>query len=343
MAARFRHRKCNRTLVTTWMSVLTGLLVSCGDDPPSAPTAPTVPANRAPRVTQAIPEQMGAVGETVELDIVVYFTDPDGGPLTYQVVSSNTHVATAVAVGSVITLTAQNLGTARITVTARDSGGLTATQAFDLTGVKPPNRAPEASRSIPDQTLKLDEDETARVNLDRYFTDPDGDGLTYEARSSNTHVATVSVSGSTVTIKAHHLGRADIRVTAQDGNALTVTQRFSATVEQGGPALEGEITVCRGTRQSGSSLVEVEIEGHVAAFRELSSVTVTGYANDSYVDMQDLGRISANSRKRFSLDGSIVTSASRLECTVRIDAEYRAARGPAMSAVTIGPARDTVR
>ena len=143
-----------------------------------------MPANRAPHVTQAIPEQMGAVGETIELDMVVYFTDPDGGtPLTYQVVSSNTHVATADAVGSVITLTVQNLGAARITVTARDSGGLTATQAFDLTGVEPPNRAPEASRSIPDQTLKLDEDETVRVNLDRYFTDPDGDDLTYEARS----------------------------------------------------------------------------------------------------------------------------------------------------------------
>ena len=129
----------------------------------------------------------------------------------------------------------------------------------------------------------------------------------------------------------------------QDGDGLTVTQRFSATVEQGGPAYDGEITVCRGTRLFGSSLVEVEIEGYVEAFRELLSVTVTGYANDSYVDMQDLGRISANSRKRFSLDGSIVTSASRLECTVGIDAEYRAARGPAMTTVTIRPARDTVR
>ena len=129
MAGRFRHRKCSRALASTCFTCFAGLVVACGDDPPSAPTAPTVPANRAPHVTQAIPDQMGTVGETVELDMVVYFTDPDGGtPLNYQVVSSNTQVATAVAVGSVITLAVQNLGTARITVTARDSGGLTATQ-----------------------------------------------------------------------------------------------------------------------------------------------------------------------------------------------------------------------
>ena len=147
-----------------------------------------------------------------------------------------------------------------------------------------------------------------------------------------------------MTIRAHHLGRADIRATAQDGNGLTVTQRFSATVEQGGPAFDGEITLCRGTRQLLDFFdVDVEIEGYVAAFRDLSSVEVAGYANDSYVDMQDLGRISANSRKRFRLEGSIRTFGSTLECTVRIDAEERAVRGPAMSTVTIGPARGAVR
>ena len=71
-------------------------------------------------------------------------------------------------------------------------------QSSSVTVERAPNRAPEASRSVPDQTLKLDEEERASIDLNDYCTDPDGDTLTYEARSSNTHVATVSVSGSTV-------------------------------------------------------------------------------------------------------------------------------------------------
>ena len=120
----------------------------------------------------------------------------------------------------------------------------------------------------------LDESETARIDLGSYFTDPDGDRLTYEAISRNTPVATARVSGSTVTLRARRLGRAYIRVTARDPDGRTAGQRFLVTVEQGGPAAEVEVTNCEAT---GSVNPRVTIEGFVRARRRLVGVSVTGW------------------------------------------------------------------
>ena len=290
----------------TVVVVLAGLLAGCGEDDnrPSTPTAPTTPTvtNRAPQTSQSIPDQTVLLGEDVMLDMQSYFTDPDGDTLTYDATSSNTHVAEVSVSGSAVTLTARHLGRANVRVTARDPDGLTATQSFSVTGERRPNRAPETSGSIPDHVLKLDEDETARINLNRYFTDPDDDTLTYDATSSNTHVVEVSVSGSAVTLTARHLGRADVRVTARDPDGLTVTQRFSVTVEQGGPAIESDITVCRA---EGSS--SVRIEGYVRALRRLSAVRVIGYVNDATffeVGTADLGSMPAGSRRNYRITGN---------------------------------------
>ncbi len=290
----------------TVVVVLAGLLAGCGEDDnrPSTPTGPTTPTatNRAPQASESIPDQTAFLGEDALLDMQSYFTDPDGDTLTYDATSSNTHVATVSVAASTVTLLAMNRGSANITVTARDPAGLTATQSFRVTGERRPNRAPESSGSIPDQTLKFDENETANIDLDRYFTDPDGDRLAYDATSGNTHVATVSVSGSTVRLTASHLGRANVRVTARDPGGLTVTQRFSVTVEQGGPAIESDITVCR---HEGSS--SIRIEGYVRALRRLSAVRVIGYVNDIRiyeVGTADLGSMSAGSRRNYRIVGN---------------------------------------
>ena len=65
-------------------------------------------------------------------------------------------------------------------------------------GFSDDNKAPIAEGTIPD--LMLTTNESGTVDAANYFGDPDGDTLTYTASSANTGVATVSVSGSTVTI-----------------------------------------------------------------------------------------------------------------------------------------------
>ena len=130
-----------------------------------------------------------------------------------------------------MTLTGVANGSATITVTARDPGGLTAAQSFAAT-VASSNRAPEAVGSIPGQTINAGS--SSSVDVSSYFRDPDGDALTYTAASSNAGVARAAVSGSRVTISAVAAGTATVTVTARDPDGLTGTQRFGATVRGGG-------------------------------------------------------------------------------------------------------------
>ena len=105
--------------------------------------------------------------------------------------------------------------------------GLFVLAASDRTVEPPvtPNESPEAVGTLGDRTLRPTDG--AAVDVTAAFRDPDGDVLTYGARSSAASVATVSVSGSTVTGDAvveglrdgdgdrhrrlEHVGDADVR------------------------------------------------------------------------------------------------------------------------------------
>ena len=189
----------------------------------------TVP-NRAPEAGDAIPAQTLFEGETESVVVSSHFRDPDGDPLTYTAVSSNAEVATVAVSGDTVLITALAKGLATITVTARDGEGLTAQQTFEVTV---PNRAPEAVDMLPPRTIAVGETESVVVSA--YFRDPDGDALTYAVASSNPDVATVAVSGDSVTVTALAKGLATITVTATDGEGPTAEQRFEVTVPNRAP------------------------------------------------------------------------------------------------------------
>lgn len=93
--------------------------------------------------------------------------------------------------------------------------------------IQPP-MAPVAQGAIPGQTL--DEGSTETLDVEPYFTDPDNDSLTYSVVSRNPSVATVTVSGSVVTIDGLVGGTAEVCVTATDPGGLTAEQCFTVTV-----------------------------------------------------------------------------------------------------------------
>ena len=113
-------------------------MTGCGDDDSSqVPTSPTTiqpptattSANRAPQTSGSIPAQILTVGgDPTLVDVAPYFSDPDGGALTYTAMSSDADTVTAAVSGSIVALTAIAAGPASVTVTATDSGNLTATQ-----------------------------------------------------------------------------------------------------------------------------------------------------------------------------------------------------------------------
>ncbi|MYJ69250.1 MAG: hypothetical protein F4087_12180, partial [Gemmatimonadetes bacterium] len=194
-------------------------------------TDPPPPTNRAPRVESAIPARSVESGKTVSVRVSSHFSDPDGDALTYTVKSSATAVATVSVNGSTVSVKGVAKGRADVTVTARDPGGKTASQRFRVTVTDPPpptNRAPEIESAIPARSVESGK--TVSVRVSSHFSDPDGDALTYTVKSSATAVATVSVSGSTVSVKGVAKGRADVTVTATDPGGKTASQSFRVTV-----------------------------------------------------------------------------------------------------------------
>ena len=88
-------------------------------------------------------------------------------------------------------------------------------------------RPPVAVGSIPGLTVEVDSTES--VDLAGYFSDPDGDELSYAASSSNDEVATVAISGDSVAVTGVAIGSAEINLTASDGS-LSASQDFTASV-----------------------------------------------------------------------------------------------------------------
>ena len=183
------------------------------------------PANQPPTAT-TIPSQKVKLGQTATVNLASYFTDPEGETLTYTATSLNTSIATVSLSSATLTISTVAEGTTTIDVKATDPGGQFAFQSVNV-WVTSSNNAPVAIQ-IPDKTVYVNQSFT--VALGSYFTDADGDAMTYTASSNTTYKATVSLSGATLTVNGIEAGTAKIRVTATDSRGDSATQSFSVTV-----------------------------------------------------------------------------------------------------------------
>jgi len=183
----------------------------------------------------SIPQQNITVGQTGT--VVACFNDPNGDLLSYVAVSSNPGVARASAAGSSVTITALSPGNTSVTVTATDPDGLKGQQVFQVTV---PNRAPLAQGTIPSHTIIAGQN--AVVNLSSYFTEPDGQTLSYSAAVDDVDVATPAVSTSVLTVTGVGKGTTNVTVTATDPGGLTATQVFQVVVPNRAPVTVGALS-----------------------------------------------------------------------------------------------------
>ena len=195
----------------------------------------TVP-NRAPTAVDSIADLDLFIGDTIEIDVSAYFSDPDGDTLTYTAETAHADLATASVHGSSAIVTGLSQGTTTVTVTATDASGLAASQTF---AVEVPNRAPQTVATIPD--LALFTEDSIRVDVSGYFSDPDGDALTYAAVTADANVATVSVVWSTVTVVGVSQGATTITVTASDAGGLTAQETLGVEVPNRAPVTVGSV------------------------------------------------------------------------------------------------------
>lgn len=201
--------------------VLAALWTACGGDAGMMPGAPPEPVG-------TIPGQVLAAGETVTLDVSPYFSDPGGGRLTYAAASSAAGIVSVSQSAGVLTLVGVAPGAATVTVTASNAAGLSANQVLAVT-VEPANAAPVPAGEIPPQTMRIDGGAT--VELGPYFSDPDGDPLTYAAVSERPGVVTAAIDRSRLVLLGVSAGISTVTVTATDPGGLSATQAARVTVE----------------------------------------------------------------------------------------------------------------
>ena len=96
-------------------------------------------ADRPPTVADTLPDRTLPLPGALTVDVSRAFADPDGDPLTWAGSSSVPGVVTVTAAGPRVTLTAVNLGSAAVRVTAADPGGLSVSQSFAVTVVDRPS------------------------------------------------------------------------------------------------------------------------------------------------------------------------------------------------------------
>ena len=185
-----------------------------------------LPGNQAPQLGDSIPAQMIQVGETIMIVVSGHFTDPEGAELTFEAVSSDTGIATALASNDTVTIGGVAAGGVSVTVSASDPEGLSASQEVMVTVEQAmSNRAPTlADDSIPVPAHDLVVDSAVVLDVSGYFVDPDGDPLVYTATTSDAAVAMAVVDGSVVTTTA---------LAAMEDEVLTVTLMVTATDPEG--------------------------------------------------------------------------------------------------------------
>ena len=193
----------------------------------------TVP-NRAPLAVGTISAMTVSKGGIKRLDPSPRFADPDGDTLVFEAESSRPSVARVWMASNGVVVRGLEGGAATVTITAKDSEGLDATQRFNLrvrgSDGSDPNRPPVAVGTIHSQNL--DEGDTRTLNASSYFDDPDDDELRFSAESSDPEVVEASVSGDEVELEATGKGTATVTITARDPDELAATLDFTVTVSE---------------------------------------------------------------------------------------------------------------
>ena len=113
-----------------------------------------------------------------------------------------------------------------IDVTSEDDVTVTRHLRVTRGGGTDDNQAPEVTAAIADLAIEVGASLT--LDVSSYFSDPDGDDLTFTAVSNDVALATVVVSGSVLTITGVADGTATITVEASDGSLIAEDKFFVA-------------------------------------------------------------------------------------------------------------------
>lgn len=190
--------------------------------------------NDAPTCDNPIPNQVATKGASFTYTIPAgTFSDEEDAVLTYSVSGMPQGISFNAATRT-FSGTPTAGGTSAITVTAKDSGGKTATDTFNLSVTTPGNDAPVLVTAIPDQTATENSSFSYQIPLGTFTDEEDGNNLTYSVGSlpagitfdaaTRTFSGIPTVDGATsITVKATDSGGKS----ATDTFVISVTDSFN--------------------------------------------------------------------------------------------------------------------
>ena len=163
---------------------------------------------------------------SLEVDLAPLFTDADGDTLTYSVVTGPALGAANVS-GAILTYVPAANANGADSVVVEVADGATTARATLSIEVRPMNDAPAGTSD----SVVVDEDGSAGVDLATLFTDVDGDALSYSiATAPALGAASISGSALTYTPTANANGTDEVIVEATDGTA-SATATLSIEVQ----------------------------------------------------------------------------------------------------------------
>jgi hypothetical protein len=158
------------------------------------------------------------------------FSDPDGDKLTFTASVANEKIV-SVTVGQELgqyVIETHAAGETILTLTATDIFGSSTSQQIKVTVVN--NKAPLAlgAQSIKFNRLSVQEAYT----FDKYFSDPDGNVLTFQAVMADPSIASVVMTANGFTVESLSNGETELILTATDTYGASVEQRVTVIVNQ---------------------------------------------------------------------------------------------------------------
>ncbi|WEK54366.1 MAG: S-layer homology domain-containing protein [Candidatus Cohnella colombiensis] len=209
-----------------------------------------------PPVGIDIPDQSLESGTSAkQIDLSLYFSDPEHEVLTYTATVQNGALATAVVSGDKLNITPVAEGITTIEVMATDPKGATASKTIALT-VTPANKPP-IGLDIPDQSLEAGTS-AKEIDLSSYFSDPEHEVLTYTTTVQNGALATASVTGDKLSITPLAEGATTINVTAMDSKGATASKTIALTVTPANKPPVG-LNIPDQSLESGTSAKQIDL------------------------------------------------------------------------------------
>ena len=278
---------------------------TCGGDEADGFSLSASFSGSTPIAVGTIPDKKIAAGASfVRFSARFYFKETTGSALAYAAVSSHPGIAIVDDIcGSMIEVHAVKAGTAKITITATANGGSATQEATVIVDPKavfpssPSNSPPVAQGSIADRTFTR-ATSPDRFSVSSYFSDADGDALTYSASALRTGVASASVTGDMLTLAAVSRDSTRITVTATDPGNLVATQSFDVTIANSSPVVKGAMparSLTLGSSETlgfGVSSYFEDADGEALTYRASSSpggvVSASIPANDSTLTLTAL-------------------------------------------------------